>query len=430
MGNEEQNWPQRKLSTCATFQEGYVNPPQGVTDYFGNEVKWLRAVDLNDSFVNETSRRLSDLGFQSAGKAAKLFRPGSLAISKSGTIGRLGILQDAMCGNRAVINIEPHADIDTRFLFYSLLVSRDRIIQLADGSVQKNLYISQLGLLDLRIPAIATQRAIAGVLGGLDDKIEQNRRTSAVLKRMARAMFRAWFVDFEPVKAKAAGATGFPSMPQSIFDALPTRLIDSPVGFIPEGWDVKPIGEVVTVMGGATPSTKNAEFWDGGTHCWATPKDMSRLSDPVLLDTERRITDAGLEYISSGLLPVGTVLLSSRAPVGYLAIAAVPTAVNQGFIAMVCDGPLPPVYVLNWAQASMDAIKGRASGTTFLEISKTAFRPIPVICPPIAAIRAFDDLASRFFDLIASNARECRRLADFRDYLLPRLLSGKTRVRP
>ena len=114
---------------------------------------------------------------------------------------------------------------------------------------------------------------------------------------------------------------------------------------------------------------------DGGEHCWATPKDMSRLSHPVLLHTERRITEAGVNSISSGMLPVGTVLMSSRAPVGYLAIARVPTAINQGFIAMVCDGPLPPTYVLSWALTSMDAIKAHASGTTFPEISKTNFPP-------------------------------------------------------
>jgi hypothetical protein len=129
------------------------------------------------------------------------------------------------------------------------------------------------------------------VSSALDDKIEQNRRTARALERLARAIFRAWFVDFEPVKAKAAGATAFPSMPQPVFDALPARFVDSEIGPVPEGWEVKAIGDVVTTKGGGTPSTKNPDYWDGGEHCWATPKDMSRLSHPVLLDTERRITD-------------------------------------------------------------------------------------------------------------------------------------------
>jgi len=142
-----------KLHECATFQEGYVNPSQGVSEYFGNEVKWLRAVDLNDAFVWKTSRRLSKKGFESAGKAALLFEPDTLAISKSGTIGRLGILKDYMCGNRAVINIRPNRHkCDTRFIFYSLLIRRSEIETRAVGSVQPNLYCSALGDIEIGIP--------------------------------------------------------------------------------------------------------------------------------------------------------------------------------------------------------------------------------------------------------------------------------------
>jgi len=266
------------------------------------------------------------------------------------------------------------------------------------------------------------------VLGSLDDKIEQNRRTARALERMARAIFRAWFVNFEPVKAKAAGATSFPSMPRPLFDTLPTRFVESEIGLVPDGWKVRPIGDIVSVKGGATPSTKNADYWEGGVHCWATPRDMSRLHHPVLLDTERRITDAGVACISSGLLPIGTVLLSSRAPVGYLAIAALPTAINQGFIAMVCDGPLPPVYVLNWAYLSLDAIRARASGTTFPEISKSNFRPMQVVVPPEPVVIAFTDAAEPLFDLLVAAEKESLRLAALRDFLLPRLLNGSVTV--
>jgi type I restriction enzyme S subunit len=230
------------------------------------------------------------------------------------------------------------------------------------------------------------------------------------------------------VKAKAAGAASFPGMPPAAFAAHPDHLTDSPVGLVPGGWVVKPIGEVVTVKGGGTPSTKVAEYWDGGRHCWATPKDLSGLEDPVLLDTERHITDVGAETISSGLLPAGTVLLSSRAPIGYTALAKVPTAVNQGFIAMVCDGPISPLYVLHWVRSSLEEIRARASGTTFPEISKSGFRPIMLVVPPSALVQAFDAQIEPLFDLVTSNAREAAKLAALRDYLLPRLLSGEVTV--
>ncbi|MFQ3789535.1 restriction endonuclease subunit S [Halomonas sp. A29] len=321
--------------------------------------------------------------------------------------------------------------LDNTYLKF-LLISEPIQSQLrgrASGTTVLGIKQSELRKVTLPLPPIDEQRAIAGVLGALDDKIEQNRRTARALEQLARAIFRAWFVDFEPVKAKAAGATAFPSMSQAVFDALPTRFVDSEIGPVPERWEVKPIGDVVTAKGGGTPSTKNPNYWDGGEYCWATPKDMSRLSHPVLLDTDRRITDAGVNSISSGILPVGTVLMSSRAPVGYLAIAGVPTAINQGFIAMVCDGPLPPTYVLNWAFTSMDAIKAHASGTTFPEISKKNFRPLPVVVPTSDVIGAYQQAADPLFELLTASVKEGERLASVRDYLLPQLLSGAVRVR-
>ena len=319
----------------------------------------------------------------------------------------------------------PKTDLDMRWLYYAVI--HHQLGKIDDGSPIPSTTRAAVYPRETVVPEPDEQRAIAGILGALDDKIDQNRRTARALERLARAIFRAWFVDFEPVKAKAEGAASFPSMPQSVFDALPTRLVDSEIGPVPEGWEIKAIGDVVTTKGGGTPNTKNPEYW-GGEHCWATPKDMSRLSHPVLLDTERRITEAAISSISSGMLPVGTVLMSSRAPVGYLGIARVPTAINQGFIAMVCDGPLPATYVLNWALTSMDVIKAHASGTTFPEISKKNFRPLPVVLPIGEVVAAYQKTSDPLFDLLADCVKESLQLAQVRDYLLSQLLSGTVRV--
>jgi len=148
----------------------------------------------------------------------------------------------------------------------------------------------------------------------------------------------------------------------------------------------------------------------------------------VLLDTDRKITAAGIATISSGLLPAGTVLLSSRAPIGYLAIAEVPTAINQGFIAMKCDGTLPNVFVLFWCRENMDLILGNANGSTFQEISKSNFRPIPVIVPPEPILNEFQERTEPLYRHIVENERESRTLAQLRDTLLPRLTSGELRI--
>lgn len=294
--------------------------------------------------------------------------------------------------------------------------------------------VSWQAISDYEIPDFSSleRSGIGSVLSSMDNLISNNRRVNQALEAMARTLFKAWFVDFEPVRAKMEGrwqrGQSLPGLPAHLYDIFPDRLIESELGEIPEGWRHSTIGEEVTVCGGSTPSTKEPEFWEGGQHCWATPKDLSALKFPVLLDTDRKITDAGLAKISSGLLPVGTVLLSSRAPIGYLAIAEVPTAINQGFIAMKCDGALPNVFVLPWCRESMDAIVGNANGSTFQEISKSNFRPLRVVVPSDPVLTSFTRSAVSLYRQLAENERESRSLAQLRDTLLPKLISGELRV--
>ncbi len=281
--------------------------------------------------------------------------------------------------------------------------------------------------IEIPLPSFRKQRAIARILGALDDKIELNRRMNETLEAMARALFKSWFVDFDPVRAKMEGRD--PGLPQPLADLFPDRLVDSELGEIPDGWDVSRIGDEVDAVGGGTPNTKEPVFWRGGIHNWATPKDLSRLSSPVLLETGRKITDAGVKRISSGLLPVSTVLLSSRAPIGYLAIAETPIAVNQGFIAMVCNKRLPNLFVLYWCHENLDHIKGISGGSTFAEISKKVFRPIPITVPSDEILRAYEHVVGSFYARVVSNTKNVTTLAQTRDLLLPKLVSGDIRLR-
>ena len=166
------------LSNLCDFQEGYVNPPQTHPEYFDGEVKWLRAVDINESFIIETSRTLTKAGFESAKKSALLFEPNTIAISKSGTIGRLGIIADYMCGNRAVINIAPH-DTNMLAFIYCFLKSKQREFpDMAVGSVQKNLYVSLLEPLSVSIPdnelLTAFNAVGASILGMIHNNCVEN----------------------------------------------------------------------------------------------------------------------------------------------------------------------------------------------------------------------------------------------------------------
>ena len=287
-----------------------------------------------------------------------------------------------------------------------------------------NLSISREDFLAFQVPTPTSRDlSVVSILDALDDKIELNRRMNATLEAMARALFQSWFVDFDVVRAKLDGRApvGMDAETAALF---PDAFEESVIGLIPKGWRVEPVGEVVECVGGGTPSTTASAFWEGGTHHWTTPKDFSSLQAPVLLDTDRTITDAGLAKISSGLLPAGTLLLSSRAPVGYLAITAIPVAINQGFIAMKCHRKASKYFMLRWCQANLSEIHARATGTTFAEISKQNFRPIPVVLPGDRIMDAFTRAVEPLHERVVANERQSKTLMTLRDTLLPELLSG------
>ena len=334
--------------------------------------------------------------------------------------------------NQHIFRVTPNLNVDRTFFYYLLRYLKPNFVGIARNKQTTGLgHVTKRDMesMEVGLPPLPEQRAIAHVLGTLDDKIELNRRMNETLEQMARALFKSWFVDFEPVRAKMDGrwrrGESLPGLPAEHYDLFPDRLVPSELGEIPEGWEVKALGEVVDVVGGTTPSTKVAEYWDGGAHCWATPKDLSALSSPVLLDTERKVTDAGLRQIGSGLLPKGTLLLSSRAPIGYLAVSEEPVAINQGFIAMPPRKGISTLFMLYWCGVFHDEIINHANGSTFLEISKRNFRSIPLLAPPEAVLTAFDRLAHTLHEHMVSNERESRALATQRDVLLPGLVSGE-----
>lgn len=307
--------------------------------------------------------------------------------------------------------------------------------------------------LNIRIPKNLEDRKLIGKkLALFDQKIQLNTQTNQTLEAIAQAIFKSWFVDFDPVRAKAQAILDGKTRDEAnlsamavisgkaieelsqteyqelweIADAFPSELVENAeFGEVPKGWEVRKAGEVLDTVGGGTPSTKNNDFWENGDIYWTTPKDLSSLTDKILLNTDRKITQAGLKKISSGLLPVNTVLLSSRAPVGYLALAKIPVAINQGYIAIKNSDILNCYYILQWCVANMNEIKGRASGTTFAEISKNTFREISIIVPNQEILDIFKNKLESIYDQITKNAKENISLAQTRDLLLPKLSSGE-----
>lgn len=315
-----------------------------------------------------------------------------------GTAGRVSIFQEdieALVDSHVSIVRLDSEKLYPDFLFYNLRGREKELEETAEGSTgQIELKRDGINDLDVKIPLeIDEQKAIAEVLSSLDDKIDLLHRQNKTLESLAETLFRHTFIDNAQ-----------------------------------DDWEEGTLDDILTVKGGTTPSTKNPNFWDGDI-LWTTPRDLSNNSGMYLLDTARKITEKGLEKISSGLLPAGTLLLSSRAPVGYLAFSIKPIAINQGYIAILDDKGFSKYFIYLWLLVNMDVVKNHANGSTFQEISKTSFKQIKVTKPDGDILTYFDEKVSSLFKKIEENTLQIQTLEQLRDTLLPRLMSGEVRVR-
>lgn len=422
-------WQPLPLGECVTFLSGNT-PSKSNSDYWGPGTPWISAKDMKSFWVEASQDTLTPAGAQ---EASRIVAPGTTLLLTRGMTLHNDVpivrTRHSAAFNQDVKAVIPKKGVLDDFVPYLLLGNKARLQDMVDsaGHGTGRLNSDSLKSLEVLLPSVEEQRDLAALFSGIDERISLLRDTNTTLEAIAGTLFKSWFVDFDPVRAKTEGRQP-ECMNLATADLFPDTFEDSELGPAPRGWAVKPIGDVVECLGGGTPDTKEASYWEPEEYAWTTPKDLSGLKSPVLLKTERGLSALGLAKVSSGLLPAGTLLLSSRAPIGYLAIAQMPVAVNQGYIAMPPGGRLSPLFMLFWCRQNMEVIKGRANGTTFMEVSKRAFRPIPAMVPSPEVLDAFSNVVDPIFDRLIENERQAQTLVQLRDALLPRLIAGQIRL--
>lgn len=253
----------------------------------------------------------------------------------------------------------------------------------------------------------------------MGDTIVQNRQTSAALERLARAMYRAWFVDFEPVKAKAAGATSFPSMPKEVFDALPTRIIDSDLGSVPEGWKVASLGDVAEVIMGTSPSGDTYNDEGIGTPLINGPVEFGEQ-----FAVKSKWTTAHVRVAKQGDL----VFCVRGSTTGRRVFADDTFGLGRGVCAIRGRGTSQP-FVNQLIESELPRLLSTTTGSVFPSLSSSDIRDFRVLKPPEEVSTAFSSITGSLLALQNQMARESWQLGGLRDYLLPKLLSGEVRVR-
>ncbi|MDP1543432.1 MAG: restriction endonuclease subunit S [Polycyclovorans sp.] len=311
------------------------------------------------------------------------------------------------------------------YLYWLLRAPEYRAYCKANSMGTTNLSLSREDFLEYPVPPLSASRQhIVAALENIEARIDHNRALAANLEAIARALFKSWFVDFDPVRAKAAGEAP-PGLAPDLAALFPDRFVDSELGEIPEGWACSPITKIAAVHSGGTPKRAVDEYW-GGTIPWYSVVDAPRLGEVFVIETSEHITEAGSTNSAAKALPHGVTIISARGTVGKLALTCGPMTINQSCYAL--KGTLGDFFTYFTIAASIDWLKQNVHGAVFDTITRATLDGLLVIRPSDQAARAFEDTVRPIMLRIEACSREARVLAKLRDLLLPRLISGKLRV--
>ena len=311
------------------------------------------------------------------------------------------------CCSNDVLCIRANINVDTEFLYY--LLSQNLffayVMSGANGSKMPRGDKQQIMNWEIEIPSEKEdQRRIASILSSLDRKIELSNKINADLEEMVQAIFKNWFVDFEPFKDG--------------------KFVDSELGMIPEGWKVGRLTDVIKLMPGGTPKTSEPLYWDNGTIPFFSPKDVNGV---YCFATEKHITEAGLNKCSSNLYPKDTIFITCRGTVGKVCLAACDMAMNQSNYAIKAIDGYSQYYVFFLVKSVVERLIKKSNGAVFSAITSKDFDE-EIFIPSQKAVEDFTNVIDGFFRRIFTIGTENSRLSLLRDTLLPRLMSGELEI--
>ena len=385
-------WKEYKLGDLTVDGKGHYGVAAPAVDYDSSKYTYLRITDINDDgTLNKQGLKSVD----DANAGRYLLKPNDIVFARTGaSVGR-SYFYDGNDGDLVYAGFLIKFSLDPNkvnpYMLKLYTHSQDYydwIKAVDNGATRGNINALTFASMPIVLPSRDEQDIIVGVLGALDDKIDLLNRENATLEALAETLFRHYFIE----------------------NPNPD-------------WKEGKLGDILSVKGGTTPSTNEPRFWNGNI-AWTSPRDVTTLNGMYLFKTERTITEEGLAKISSGLLPAGTLLMSSRAPVGVLAFAEIPVAINQGYIAIMDDKGYPKEFIYLWLKENMEAVHSYSNGSTFMEISKTAFKSLDITIPDKSTVVEFNDQVKPLFEKIKSNHRQILLLTSHRDTLLPHLMSG------
>lgn len=365
-------------------------------------------------------------------------RAGDIIFTREAPMGEVCMVPEGLecCVGQRQVLLRPAAGVDGRYLFFALrseFVRHQILWNEGTGSTVSNVRIPILKA--LKIPRLGNaEQYIGAILGSLDDKIELNRRMNKTLEAMVQATFRDWFVDFGPTRRKIEGATD----PVEVMGGLVANterarelaeLFPASIGAsgLPKGWEQSPFSEFVEIIGGGTPKTTNNAYWNGSIP-WFSVVDTPPGSSVFVFETEKTITAEGMAESSARPIRPGTTIISARGTVGNLAVAAQEMTFNQSCYGLQGRDGVGDCYVFVASQQVVERLRSMAHGSVFSTITRQTFDGVSLPRVSRRCFSAFEEVVGPLFERIKANGWQNRTLADTRDLLLPKLMSGEVAI--
>ena len=398
-------WKEVKIGDLGQIITGKT-PKTAIRENWGGKIPFLSpSDDMSNKTSPVTARTLTELGVAEVAKC--LIPANSICVSCIGSdLGKVVKTDRELVTNQQINTIVPHSNIDSDFVYYLMCIVGKELNYISKTSTAVPIINkSTFSDWDIVIPREKEdQRRIASILSSLDRKIELNNKINADLEEMAQAIFKNWFVDFEPFKDG--------------------KFVDSELGMIPEGWKVGRLTDVIKLMPGGTPKTSEPLYWDNGTIPFFSPKDVNGV---YCFATEKHITETGLNKCSSNLYPKDTIFITCRGTVGKVCLAACDMAMNQSNYAIKAIDGYSQYYIFFLVKSVVERLIKKSNGAVFSAITSKDFDE-EILIPSQKAVEDFTNVIDGFFRRIFTIGTENSRLSLLRDTLLPRLMSGELEV--
>jgi len=417
------------------IQTGPFGSQLHASDYVAVGIPSIMPKDLGDNRVIEDEiARISSADAQRLNRY--LVQDGDIVYSRRGDVEKRALIRKHeegwLCGTGCLRIRFGEKGVDPQYATYFLAHPsvREWISRHAHGATMPNLNTAILASCPFLVPPLPEQRAIAHILGTLDDKIELNRRMNETLEAMARVLFRSWFVDFDPVRAKMEGrwrrGQSLPGLPTHLYDLFPDRLVPSELGEIPEGWEFRRGDEVADIGIGKTPPRKQPRWFSSNDNdlSWISIRDLGNCS-AYINETSEYLTEGAVERFRVRRIPNNTVVLSFKLTIGRVAITDGEMLSNEA-IAHFKLGPAATLspeylycYLVNFRYEGLGSTSSIARA-----INSKIVKAMPILVPGVGAVASFQSAVGQKFRRMKALAHEGRTLAALRDTLLPKLLGG------